>query len=112
MISSRPHRMTVAVVVLSFAIDLTTESRAQSAPDTPAPSPKGLVTQAAKDLIGLASVETVWILGAGGGLALAVHPVDDSLNQQLTGSDYRSLGLGKRLGNAWVQGAQPPRRSW
>ena len=26
--------------------------------------------------------------GAGGGLALAVHPVDDNLNQSLVGSDF------------------------
>ena len=85
-----------------------------SKPAGPAPTPRHTGFKAlAKDLVGdvkhLPSKENAFWAGLGGGLALAVHPVDDNLNRSLTTSDFADkffkpgevLGeLGTLLGSA------------
>lgn len=85
-----------------------------SQPAGPAPTPRHTGIKALmKDLVGdvkhLPSKENLMWAGIGGGLALAVHPVDDNLNRSLTTSDFADkffkpgevLGeLGTLLGSA------------
>ena len=85
-----------------------------SKPAGPAPTPRHTGFKAlAKDLVSdvkhLPSKENLFWAGLGGGLALAVHPVDDNLNRSLTTSDFADnffkpgevLGeLGTLLGSA------------
>jgi membrane-associated phospholipid phosphatase len=85
-----------------------------SQPAGPAPTPRHTGLKAlVKDLVGdvkhLPSKENLFWAGVGGGLALAVHPVDDNLNRSLTTSDFADkffkpgevLGeLGTLLGSA------------
>jgi membrane-associated phospholipid phosphatase len=49
-----------------------------------------LVNDIGKDFAHFPSTDTVLWLGAGGGLALAVHPLDNTLNAHLVGSDFWS----------------------
>jgi hypothetical protein len=61
-------------------------------PAGPAPTPRHTGVRAmAKDLVDdvkhLPSMENLYWAGLGGGLALAVHPADDDLNEALVGDD-------------------------
>jgi membrane-associated phospholipid phosphatase len=56
-----------------------------------------------KDFLGLASLETIEVLGAGAVTAVAVHPADRNVNWQLHGADYRFLAPGRVLGSAAIQ---------
>jgi hypothetical protein len=49
-----------------------------------------LVTDIGKDFAHFPSRDTLLWLGAGGGLALAAHPMDDDLNARLVGSQFWS----------------------
>jgi PAP2 superfamily len=83
-------------------------------PAGPAPTPrhtgiKAMVKDLAADVTHLPSMENLFWVGVGGGLALAVHPADDNLNRALVGSDFADkffkfgevLGeLGPLLGSA------------
>jgi membrane-associated phospholipid phosphatase len=83
-------------------------------PAGPAPTPrhtgfKAMLKDLAGDVKHLPSKENLFWAGLGGGLALAVHPVDDNLNRSLVGSDFAGkffkagevLGeLGTLLGSA------------
>jgi membrane-associated phospholipid phosphatase len=85
-----------------------------SQPAGPAPTPrhtgiKALMKDLVADVKHLPSKENLFWAGVGGGLALAVHPVDDNLNRSLTTSDFADkffkpgevLGeLGTLLGSA------------
>jgi membrane-associated phospholipid phosphatase len=85
-----------------------------SQPAGPAPTPrhtgiKALMKDLVDDVKHLPSKENLIWAGVGGGLALAVHPVDDNLNRSLTTSDFADkffkpgevLGeLGTLLGSA------------
>jgi hypothetical protein len=62
-------------------------------PAGPAPTPRHTGIKAMiKDLVGdvahLPSKENLFWAGFGGGLALAVHPADDNLNEALVGSEF------------------------
>lgn len=62
-------------------------------PAGPPPTPqhtgiKALVKGLIVDVKYLPSRENLLWAGVGGGLALAVHPVDDNLNQSLVGNDF------------------------
>jgi len=98
-----------------FAAIATPESLAAAAgeqvvrqPAGPAPTPqhtgvkamlKGLVT----DVKNLPSRENLFWVGVGGGLALAAHPADDSVNSHLVGSGF----AGKVFAPGKVVGALP-----
>jgi membrane-associated phospholipid phosphatase len=85
-------------------------------PAGPAPTPRhtgvrALVKDLGSDVTHLPSKENLFWVGVGGGLALAVHPADDNVNQSLVSSDFarnffkpgQVLGsLGTLLGSATV----------
>jgi hypothetical protein len=64
-----------------------------------------VVKEAAKDFVGLASLDTAIVLGIGGAGALAVHPADRNVNWQLGGADYEFLDSGRFIGQGAMQGA-------
>jgi hypothetical protein len=62
-------------------------------PAGPPPTPrhtgiKAMVKDLVSDFAHLPSKENLFWAGVGGGLALAVHPADDNVNQSLTNSDF------------------------
>jgi membrane-associated phospholipid phosphatase len=62
-------------------------------PTGPPPTPrhtgiKGMFKDLVDDVKHLPSKENAWWAGIGGGLALAVHPVDDNVNKALVESDF------------------------
>jgi PAP2 superfamily len=62
-------------------------------PEGPAPTPrhtgiKALIKDLGQDVIHLPSKENLFWTGVGGGLALAVHPADDNVNESLVNSDF------------------------
>jgi hypothetical protein len=62
-------------------------------PAGPAPTPrhtgiKAMVKDLGSDFKHLPSKENLFWAGVGGGLALAVHPADDNVNQSLVNSDF------------------------
>lgn len=83
-------------------------------PAGPAPTPrhtgiKAMLKDIVVDVRHLPSMENLFWVGVGGGLALSVHPADDNLNRALVGSDFATkffkpgevLGsLGPLLGSA------------
>ena len=66
---------------------------AQPAPDSPVPGPRTVLIEAAKDFVGLASPESLTVLGPGAIAAAAVHPADHNVNWQLTARRDRSRVL-------------------
>jgi membrane-associated phospholipid phosphatase len=91
------------VVALLF-VGVCRPAAAQTALDSAVPGLRTVLTEAAKDFVGLASLETLSILGTGAAAAAAVHPADRNVNWQLHGGDYRFLTAGRVLGSAAVQG--------
>jgi hypothetical protein len=66
-----------------------------------------VVYTTAADFKALPRRQSTWvILGIGGAAAAALHPLDDSANEQLTGSSTvgRIFSPGKWIGSAYVQG--------
>jgi len=62
-------------------------------PAGPAPTPrhtgvKALMKDLVSDVTHLPSMENLFWVGVGGGLALAVHPADDNLTEAFVGSDF------------------------
>ena len=62
-------------------------------PAGPPPTPrhtgiKAMVKDLGQDFKHLPSRENLFWAGVGGGLALAVHPADDNLNESLVNSDF------------------------
>jgi membrane-associated phospholipid phosphatase len=62
-------------------------------PAGPPPTPrhtgvKAMIKDLVSDVKHLPSKENLFWVGVGGGLALAVHPVDDNVNRSLVGSDF------------------------
>ena len=62
-------------------------------PTGPPPTPrhtgiKAMVKDLGQDVIHLPSKENLFWTGVGGGLALAVHPVDDDVNQSFVNSGF------------------------
>lgn len=57
-----------------------------------------------RDARRLPSLDTALLLGAGGGLALAVHPADDDLYEHATeGGPRQPYRLGSAMGHGWTQ---------
>jgi hypothetical protein len=78
-------------------------------PAGPAPTPRHTGVKAMfKDLVGdvthLPSKENLYWAAFGGGLALAVHPADESVNKAMVGSDFAEdfFVLGKYLGELYT----------
>ena len=75
-------------------------------PTGPPPTPrhtgiKALIKDLGQDVIHLPSKENLFWTGVGGGLALAVHPADDNVNESLVSSDFAHsfFAPGKYLGS-------------
>jgi membrane-associated phospholipid phosphatase len=78
-------------------------------PAGPPPTPrhtgiKAMVTGLVDDMKHLPSKENLFWAGVGGGLALAVHPADDDVNEAFVGSDFAHdfFKLGKYLGQLYT----------
>ena len=78
-------------------------------PAGPAPTPrhtgvKAMMKDLVSDVAHLPSTENLFWAGVGGGLALAVHPADDNVNQSLVNSDFAQnfFALGKYLGELYT----------
>jgi membrane-associated phospholipid phosphatase len=78
---------------------------AAQAPDSFGPDPFiHLIPNTLHDLKALASVETAWTLGIGGGLAAAAHQADDWATERAGGSDTnRFFDLGGNSGSGYIQ---------
>ena len=63
-----------------------------------------MVKDLGSDFRHLPSMENLFWAGVGGGLALAVHPVDDNVNHAMVNSDFAHnfFKLGKYLGNSYT----------
>jgi len=80
-------------------------------PTAPHPAPahtgfKALVFETASDFKAFPRRQSTWvILGIGAGAAALVHPLDDNLNEKLTGNVAvgRFFAAGKWIGSAYVQ---------
>jgi PAP2 superfamily protein len=62
-------------------------------PEGPPPTPRhtgimAMIKDLGQDVIHLPSKENLFWAGVGGGLALAVHPADDNVNESLVNSDF------------------------
>jgi hypothetical protein len=75
-------------------------------PTGPPPTPrhtglKALVRDLGQDVLYLPSKENLLWVGVGGGLALAVHPADDEVNESLVNSEFAHdlFGPGRVLGS-------------
>lgn len=80
----------------------------QESQPPPVPQHTGLrqlFKDTAKDFKHLPSKDTALILGIGGALALAVHPIDDDLNERLAGEGWKHniWAPGRVMGYGWVQ---------
>jgi membrane-associated phospholipid phosphatase len=104
-LSTRSVRQRARAVVFIACLSAASAARGQTTVEagSAAPNVGGLVKAVARDLVSLVSMETLWVLGGGGGLALAVHPADAHVNDQLGGSDYRFLSSGRVIGHSAVQ---------
>jgi hypothetical protein len=93
----------VASLVLACAT--ATSAFAQDAPPPPERDPiVHLFHNLVLDAKRLPSVETAITLGAGGALALAVHPADDDVHERATAGGPRDFyEVGSNLGDGWVQ---------
>jgi membrane-associated phospholipid phosphatase len=87
----------------------TSEPQIITQPAGPAPTPrhtgiKAMVKDLGSDFKHLPSKENLFWAGVGGGLALAVHPVDDNVNETMVNSDFAKnfFKLGKYLGESYV----------
>jgi len=95
----------VAILVLVSATSTTVFAQIPAPPDPPDRDPflyafHNLVRDAKR----LPSVETAITLGIGGGLALAVHPVDDTVTEHATeGGPRQPYKAGSAIGSGWAQ---------
>jgi hypothetical protein len=95
-----------AVAILFLVLSVSTDAFAQQ---TAGPPPErnpflyifhNLVLDAKR----LPSVETAVTLGVGGGLALAVHPADDTVTERATAGGPRDFyRVGSTIGDGWAQ---------
>ena len=91
------------------ALPSLTQAAAQ-APPPPEPRHTGiaaLVRSTASDFVAFPKRKSTWaILGIGAAAALAVHPLDDEINEEAMEADglRKFLTPGKYVGYAWVQG--------
>jgi hypothetical protein len=98
----------------SFGRAITDFGQVVTQPAGPPPTPRhtgihAMLKDLVSDVTHLPSMENLFWVGVGGGLALAVHPADDNVNRALVGSDFADkfftpgevLGeLGTLLGSA------------
>lgn len=93
------------VAILFFVSATSTTVFAQTA--TPPPERDPLIYlfhNLVHDAKRLPSVETAITLGIGGGLALAVHPADDTVTERATaGGPRQPYKFGSALGHGWAQ---------
>ena len=75
-------------------------------PEGPPPTPrhtgiKAMVKDLGQDVLHLPSKENLFWVGVGGGLALAVHPADDNVNEAFVNSDFAHnfFAPGKYIGS-------------
>ena len=87
----------------------TSEPQVITQPAGPPPTPrhtgiKAMVKDLGSDFKHLPSMENLFWAGVGGGLALAVHPADDNVNEAMVNSDFAHnfFKLGKYLGNSYT----------
>jgi PAP2 superfamily protein len=90
----------------SLAAVVADVGRVVTQPEGPAPTPrhtgiKALIKDLGQDVIHLPSKENLFWVGVGGGLALAVHPADDNVNEAWVNSDFAHdfFAPGKYMGS-------------
>ena len=98
----------VAILVLVFATSTTAFAQVPEPPPTTPPPDRNPILYVFHNLIRdakrLPTVETGVTLGIGGGLALAVHPADDTVTEHATaGGPRQPYILGSALGSGWAQ---------
>jgi len=100
-----------------WALAIAGALQAPAAPPPSAPPPHAAAAQAwpddrpitrvlpnlGRDLKAIPSIETAWIMGAGTGAALALHPYDDDLAAWAEESRSSASQFGRALGEAWMQ---------
>jgi membrane-associated phospholipid phosphatase len=125
MVQSRLRQLSVRTLVLALALagpaapagaqivfDIAPgEQDASQQPPAPHPQPahtgfKALVFESGNDFKAFPRRKSTWvILGIGGAAAALAHPLDDDLNEKMTGSDAvgKFFAAGKWIGSAYVQ---------
>lgn len=102
---SARYPVVLLVVVLGLPVPARAQDEAPPAERSGQSPFKAIVVTFAKDLSHLPSVDTARVLGAGGALALAVHPVDAKLTREAHASEAldETLDPGATLGGGLVQ---------
>ena len=94
----------VAILVLVFATSTTAFAQAPEPPPPDRDPFLYLFHNLVRDAKRLPSVDTAITLGVGGGLALAVHPADDTVTERATaGGPRQPYKLGSAIGDGWAQ---------
>jgi hypothetical protein len=100
------HRKPLVATVL-FVLATSTTALAQAPTEPPPPDRNPFIYlfhNLVLDAKRLPSVETAVTLGAGGGLALALHPSDDTLTERATAGGPRDFyRVGSTIGDGWAQ---------
>jgi hypothetical protein len=103
--TQRAPAMAILVLVLAASTDAFAQTAGTTTQGAPERNPflyifHNLVLDAKR----LPSVETAVTLGAGGGLALAVHPADDTVTERATTGGTRDFyRVGSTVGDGWAQ---------
>jgi hypothetical protein len=114
---SHAIRAALLVASLAFATSATAQDLSQQQQQPPPPVPatppapahtgfKALLVETGRDFKAFPRRRSTWvILGIGGAAAVALHPIDDKVNQRLAGSAAagRFFAPGKYIGSAYVQ---------
>jgi hypothetical protein len=97
----------VAIFVLAFATSTTAFAQTATPPSDPAPDRNPILylfQNLVRDAKRLPSTESAITLGIGGGLALAVHPADDTVTERATaGGPRQPYRFGSAIGDGWSQ---------
>ena len=100
------HRKPLVATVL-FVLATSATAFAQAPTEAPPPDRNPflyLFHNLVLDAKRLPSIETAVTLGIGGGLALAVHPVDDTVTERATAGGPRGFyRVGSDIGDGWAQ---------
>jgi len=92
-----------AIVVLACTTSTTVHAQTATPPGEPDPFTH-IFHNLLLDAKHLPSIDTALTLGIGGGLALAVHPYDDTVTERATAGGPRPFyEFGSNLGDGWVQ---------
>jgi len=107
---SRMTQRTPLVAILVFTVATSTTAFAQAPeppPATPPPDRNPILYvfhNLIRDAKRMPTVETAVTLGIGGGLALAVHPADDTVTERATADGRRQPYIaGSAVGSGWSQ---------